>query len=287
MDRRKRSVQGAGSDPERVRDEGRGHDAGGARCAGPGRGPLPLCACVRRQLRGYDRGGRRLPRSLLLCCSARHADRRRTRIFQRHGGGELHRAGRAWRHSRHRRSPRPDGPSRTEIRSRVRGAVPTGGDGLMFPIRDTQPSYSTPMVTIALILVNALVFFYEISLDAWTRNDFIAAYGLVPEHFTAANLITSMFLHGGWMHMLGNMWFLWIFGDNIEDILGHGKFLLFYLACGVGAALTQYTATLYSDADPRIPMVGASGAIAGVMGAYLLKFPHSRIYSVVTVIFFF
>jgi len=153
----------------------------------------------------------------------------------------------------------------------------------MFPIRDTQPSYSTPMVTIALILVNALVFFYEISLDAWTRNDFIAAYGLVPEHFTAANLITSMFLHGGWMHMLGNMWFLWIFGDNIEDILGHAKFLVFYLVCGVAAGLTQ----VFLTTDPRIPTVGASGAIAGVMGAYMLKFPHSRVLTLVTIIFFF
>jgi len=153
----------------------------------------------------------------------------------------------------------------------------------MFPIRDTQPSYSTPMVTIALILVNALVFFYEISLDAWTRNDFIATYGLVPEHFTAANLITSMFLHGGWMHMLGNMWFLWIFGDNIEDILGHAKFLVFYLVCGVAAGLTQ----VFLTTDPRIPTVGASGAIAGVMGAYMLKFPHSRVLTLVTIIFFF
>jgi len=153
----------------------------------------------------------------------------------------------------------------------------------MFPIRDTQPSYSTPMVTIALIVVNALVFFYEISLDAWSRNEFIATYGLVPEHFTAANLITSMFLHGGWMHMLGNMWFLWIFGDNIEDILGHAKFLVFYLVCGVAAGLTQ----VFLTTDPRIPTVGASGAIAGVMGAYMLKFPHSRVLTLVTIIFFF
>ena len=153
----------------------------------------------------------------------------------------------------------------------------------MFPIRDTQPSYSTPMVTIALIVVNALVFFFEISLDAWSRNEFIATYGLVPEHFTAANLITSMFLHGGWMHMLGNMWFLWIFGDNIEDILGHAKFLVFYLVCGVAAGLTQ----VFLTTDPRIPTVGASGAIAGVMGAYMLKFPHSRVLTLVTIIFFF
>jgi membrane associated rhomboid family serine protease len=153
----------------------------------------------------------------------------------------------------------------------------------MFPIRDTQPSYSTPMVTIALIVVNVLVFLYEISLEPFSRNAFIGTYGLVPEHFSTLNLVTSMFLHGGWMHLLGNMWFLWIFGDNIEDVLGHGKFLLFYLICGVAAGLTQ----VFLTTDPRIPTVGASGAIAGVMGAYMLKFPHSRVLTLVTIIFFF
>jgi membrane associated rhomboid family serine protease len=153
----------------------------------------------------------------------------------------------------------------------------------MFPLRDTQPSYTRPYVTMALIAVNVLVFLFEISLDPWSRNAFVEAYGLVPDRFAWTNVITSAFLHGGWMHMLGNMWFLWIFGDNIEDILGHGKYLLFYLACAVVAALTQSWLTT----DPRIPMVGASGAIAGVMGAYIIKFPHSRILSLVTVIFFF
>jgi membrane associated rhomboid family serine protease len=153
----------------------------------------------------------------------------------------------------------------------------------MFPIRDTQPSYTKPVVTMLIIALNVLVFLFEISLDPWTRNAFVATYGLVPEHFSFANLITSTFLHGGWMHLLGNMWFLWIFGDNIEDILGHGKYLLFYLGCGVAAGLTQALLTT----DPRIPTVGASGAIAGVMGAYLLKFPHSRILTVIVIIFFF
>jgi membrane associated rhomboid family serine protease len=153
----------------------------------------------------------------------------------------------------------------------------------MFPIRDTQPSYTRPVVTMALIAVNALVFLFELSLDPWSRNAFVAAYGLVPENFAWANVLTSMFLHGGWMHLLGNMWFLWIFGDNVEDVLGHGKFLGFYLGCGAVAGLTQ---TLLST-DPRVPMVGASGAIAGVMGAYMVKFPHSRILSLVTIIFFF
>jgi membrane associated rhomboid family serine protease len=153
----------------------------------------------------------------------------------------------------------------------------------MFPIRDTQPSYTRPYVTMVLIAINALVFLFEISLDPWSRNAFIGAYGLVPENFSWMNVLTSMFLHGGWMHLIGNMWFLWIFGDNIEDILGHGKYLAFYLACGAIAALTQTLLTT----DPRVPMVGASGAIAGVMGAYIIKFPHSRILSLVTIVFFF
>lgn len=144
---------------------------------------------------------------------------------------------------------------------------------MVIPIRDSQRSYSTPLVVVGLILVNVLAFLFELSLDTFTRNDFIAVFGLVPERFNWTSVFTSMFLHGGWMHLLGNMLFLWVYGDNVEDILGHGKFLLFYLTCGVAAALTQYAMA----PDSRIPMVGASGAIAGVMGAYMVKFPHARI----------
>ena len=151
----------------------------------------------------------------------------------------------------------------------------------MFPIRDTQPSYSKPVVTVMLIVINILVFLYEFSLDDYTRNAFITLYGLVPDHFQIASVLTSMFLHGGWMHVLGNMWFLWIFGDNIEDILGHGKYLAFYLLCGLAAAMTQVVFSWYS----RVPMVGASGAIAGVMGAYMVKFPQSRIRTAVFFVF--
>ncbi|MGQ9916158.1 MAG: rhomboid family intramembrane serine protease [Bryobacteraceae bacterium] len=143
----------------------------------------------------------------------------------------------------------------------------------MIPIHDSQRSYSQPLVTVALIVANSLVFLFQVSLDFYTRNDFLFAFGLVPEHFSWVNVLTSMFLHGGWLHLLGNMLFLWVFGDNVEDILGHGRFLLFYLLCGVAAALGQYAV----NPDSRVPMVGASGAIAGVMGAYLVKFPHSRI----------
>ena len=152
----------------------------------------------------------------------------------------------------------------------------------MFPLRDTQPSYSRPVVTVLLIVVNILVFLFEFSLDDYSRNAFISAYGLIPDRFAWQSVLTSMFLHGGWMHVLGNMWFLWIFGDNIEDILGHGKFLGFYLLCGVAAALAQTLLNPYS----RIPMVGASGAIAGVMGAYMVKFPRARIETIVLVVFF-
>ena len=154
----------------------------------------------------------------------------------------------------------------------------------MFPIRDTQPSYSKPVVTVFLIVINVLVFLFEVSLDPYSRNDFINTYGLVPDHFSFQSMLTSMFLHGGWMHLLGNMWFLWIFGDNIEDILGSAKYLLFYLVCGVGGGPGAGT---WPNPDSRIAMVGASGAIAGVMGAYMVKFPHSRILSLITVIFFF
>jgi membrane associated rhomboid family serine protease len=143
----------------------------------------------------------------------------------------------------------------------------------MIPIHDSQKSFSQPLVTVALIAVNSLVFLFQVSLDPHTRNDFLFLFGLVPERFSWLNVLTSMFLHGGWMHLLGNMLFLWVFGDNVEDILGHWRFLLFYLLCGTAAALGQYAVS----PDSRVPMVGASGAIAGVMGAYLVKFPHSRI----------
>ncbi len=143
----------------------------------------------------------------------------------------------------------------------------------MIPIHDSQKSFSQPLVTVALIVANSLVFLFQVSLDSYTRNDFVYAFGLVPERFSWVNVLTSMFLHGGWLHLTGNMLFLWVFGDNVEDILGHGRFLLFYVLCGVAAALGQYAV----NPDSRVPMVGASGAIAGVMGAYLVKFPHSRI----------
>ena len=109
----------------------------------------------------------------------------------------------------------------------------------MIPIKVTQPSYSRPVVTIALIAINLYVFLHEELLDPYTRNHFIALYSLRPAYFHPENLITHMFLHAGWLHVLGNMLFLWVFGDNVEDILGHVKYLIFYLLCGVTAGLAQ------------------------------------------------
>src|ERR1700739_1577041 len=143
----------------------------------------------------------------------------------------------------------------------------------MFPLKDTQPSYSKPVVTITLIVVNLLVFLFEFSFDPYSRNILIEHYGLVPDQFRIASVFTSMFIHAGWLHVLGNMWFLWIFGDNIEDHLGHATYALFYLFCGFVGAMAQVCANPISD----VPPIGASGAIAGVMGAYLLRYPQARI----------
>ncbi len=152
----------------------------------------------------------------------------------------------------------------------------------MIPLRDSQPSYSRPIVTISLIGVNTLVFLFQMTLDPFSLNHFIASYGLIPGRMQVVALVTSMFIHGGWLHLIGNMWFLWIFGDNVEDILGHGKFLLFYLLCGVAAGLVQ----VLSNPGSHLPTIGASGAIAGVMGAYMVKFPRARILTLIFVLFF-
>lgn len=153
----------------------------------------------------------------------------------------------------------------------------------MIPLRDTQPSYSTPFVTVILIVVNLLIFFFEASLDPYSLNHFISTYGLIPDRLHISSTVTSMFLHGGWLHVIGNMWFLWIYGDNVEDVLGHGRFVVFYLLCGVAAAMVH----VFFNTGSRVPTVGASGAIAGVMGAYLIKFPHARIVTLVPIFLFF
>ena len=152
----------------------------------------------------------------------------------------------------------------------------------MIPLRSSEPHYRAPTVTLLLIVANVLVFLYELSLPSWMLNRFISLHGIVPDHLNLSSIVTSMFIHGGFLHILGNMWFFWIFGRGIEDILGHGKFLFFYLACGVAAALAHVLLNFNST----VPTVGASGAIAGVMGAYLVKFPRARIVTLVPIIIF-
>ena len=148
----------------------------------------------------------------------------------------------------------------------------------MFPIRDHNPSGKTPFVTIALIAINVLVFLgYFPGMNDYQLSYFFFEWGLVPARVMAGEgyetFVTSMFLHGGWMHLLGNMLFLWIYGDNLEEEMGHVGFLAFYLAAGLAAAGLQ----TWADLGSVIPMVGASGAIAGVMGGYLLLFPRAKV----------
>ena len=150
------------------------------------------------------------------------------------------------------------------------------------PLRDVIPSRTAPVVTIALILLNSAAFLFERTLTDPQLQAFVTFYGLVPAYFSVGSLVTSMFLHTGWLHFLGNMLYLWIFGDNIEDRVGHGRFLLFYLLCGGAAAFGQVVAS----PDSLVPMVGASGAIAGVMGAYFVLFPRSRVLTLVWVILY-
>ena len=167
---------------------------------------------------------------------------------------------------------------------------------MFFPLKDENPTTRPPIVTISLILICVLVFFLEISSGQQGMQQIIYKFGLIPSSLLGLSqlppnldvvpasftLITSMFLHGGWMHLIGNMWFLWIFGNNIEDELGHGRFLLFYILSGFGAAALQIIIGPNSD----IPMVGASGAISGVLGAYMLLYPKARILTLVFLGFF-
>jgi rhomboid family protein len=160
----------------------------------------------------------------------------------------------------------------------------------MIPLRDAVPAQSFPATTMLLIALNVLAFLYELSLGR-ALDAFIMQYGAVPLRFTREvstverflPLFISMFLHGGLLHLGGNMLYLWIFGDNVEDRLGHVRFLLFYFACGLAAALTQ----IYVHPTSRVPMVGASGAVAGVLGAYLILFPHARVLALIPILFFF
>ncbi len=165
----------------------------------------------------------------------------------------------------------------------------------MFPLRDNIPARTWPVVNVALILVNSLVFLYEISLGP-ELQEFLMRFGMVPakilylSHAEPWNLVdrflpffTSMFLHGGWFHLIGNMWFLWIFGDNVEDRLGHSRYLVFYVLCGLIAGYVHYALNPTSG----VPTAGASGAIAGVMGAYYMLYPRARVLTLIPLFFWF
>ncbi len=163
---------------------------------------------------------------------------------------------------------------------------------MLLPLKDDIPSSTFPFVTIGIILTNALVFYHQLALGFEENEQFIMQWGAIPFYISHAALtaplpwlvplFSSMFIHGGFFHLFGNMLYLWIFGNNIEDRLGHFRFVLFYLVCGVAAAAVQ----VYSQPDSMVPMVGASGAIAGILGAYLLTFPRGRVLTLVFIFIF-
>lgn len=166
---------------------------------------------------------------------------------------------------------------------------------MLLPLKDDNPTSSFPFVTIAIILANGLIFFHQIRLDFAESQRFIFQWGAIPYQITHGEvlhvapliplpltLFSSMFLHGGFLHLFGNMLYLWIFGNNIEDTLGHFRFFLFYLVCGLFAAAVQ----IFSAPDLTVPMIGASGAIAGILGAYLLLFPGARVLTLFFIIIF-
>ncbi|MBM4293460.1 MAG: rhomboid family intramembrane serine protease [Deltaproteobacteria bacterium] len=164
----------------------------------------------------------------------------------------------------------------------------------MIPLRDNIPSFRRPYVNYSVIGLTALFFLWELSLGHFLPRA-IDTLGFVPGRFlrflwsgqvslglTLLPLVTSIFLHGGWLHLLGNLWFLYVFGDNVEGILGHGRYLVFYLLSGIGANLIYLLFSPFS----QIPLVGASGAIAGVMGAYFVLFPGARVFTLVPIFIF-
>jgi len=162
----------------------------------------------------------------------------------------------------------------------------------MIPIRDDAPRYTTPWINYFLIALNCLVFLYELQLGPRNLNTLFLTFGMVPARMTAAlrvgafaaaflPVLTSMFMHAGWLHIIFNMWWLWIFGDNVEDSLGHFPYLIFYLLGGLGAAVVH----IIFNWGSRVPSVGASGAIAGVMGAYFVLFPSARVLTFIFVFF--
>ena len=157
---------------------------------------------------------------------------------------------------------------------------------MLFPYKDDNPRILVPYVTYCIIGINALIFVLQFNLgisDPSAEKAFIYRFGFIPADFSLITIFTSMFLHGGISHIMGNMWFLWVFGDNVEGVLGHLKYAIFYLMCGLAATISQ----LLINPNSTIPMVGASGAIAGVLGMYMFRFPHARVHVFAFIIIFF
>jgi membrane associated rhomboid family serine protease len=166
---------------------------------------------------------------------------------------------------------------------------------LLIPLKDDNPTSTFPFMTLGMILLNGLIFYHQINLNEKESLRFIYQWGAIPYQITHGEVLrdfplipipltifSAMFIHGGFLHIIGNMLYLWIFGNNIEDSLGHFRFLLFYLVSGLFAGLAQ----VVSSPDSTVPMIGASGAIGGILGAYLILFPHARILSLVFIIVF-
>jgi membrane associated rhomboid family serine protease len=152
----------------------------------------------------------------------------------------------------------------------------------MIPLRVLLFRRSAPTMTLLIIAANVFCFLFEMALPIYSRDRFIEHYALIPDQLHLTAFVTSMFLHGGWLHLIGNMWFLWVFGSHIENAMGSAKFLTFYLISGIASALVQFVANLGSS----IPTIGASGAIAGIMGAFLILYPRARVVTLVFIIFF-
>jgi membrane associated rhomboid family serine protease len=152
----------------------------------------------------------------------------------------------------------------------------------MIPLKSSEPHYTRATVTLVIIALNVLVFLYELTMPSYALNRFIMLHGLVPDRMRYTSILTSMFIHGGFLHIAGNMWFLWVFGRGVEDILGHAKYALLYFVCGIAAALTF----VLVSPNSTVPTIGASGAIAGVMGAYLIKFPRAYVRTLVFIVIF-
>ncbi len=152
----------------------------------------------------------------------------------------------------------------------------------MIPLRALLRRQSTPFMTLLIIVINVFCFLIETVQPGYMQSAFIAHYALIPDHLRPFSLVTSMFLHGGWLHLIGNMWFLWVFGSHVEDALGSARFAVFYMVSGIVSGTVQ----LLLNFGSPVPTIGASGAIAGVMGAFLILYPRARVVTLIFIIVF-